>query len=168
VWSYCGPRCRLVHRTVLRALLFTDCFEGERALRAIYRRDRAVAGGAALRIYGSAVRSHRAQVDHDARLFTRGDFLHADLFGNATCGGFECSDGHFAEEQGDRRYQPDSTDRSERPASSRPGSAALRRLLDVRQFTDRLEADRARVYSGVVRDDGVRTDRGLPGRGLSG
>ena len=59
------PGRRLVHGTVLRALLPADDPQGEHHLRQLHRRDRAAARHAALRRLRRAVGPGRAQANHD-------------------------------------------------------------------------------------------------------
>ena len=96
----------LVHRTILCALLFADGIEGKRAFGAIHHRDRAPVGDAALCVHGSALRSHRTQVDHDAWLFTRGGFLLAHLSRDATRRRIERRHRNVPGESRYRRHQP--------------------------------------------------------------
>jgi hypothetical protein len=79
VWRDGRPGRGLVHRTVLRTLLFADDFESEHDIRKLHRRDRVVNGDAVLRFVWRSVGSSGTQEDHDARLHPGGRLLLAHL-----------------------------------------------------------------------------------------
>ena len=126
-------------------------------------------GDAVLCFLWSAFGSHRTQVDHDGWMFARGGFLHSDLPRDAARCGLERCDRDF-------------TAKSRSPARSvltpqTMVNGALQPAKEVLPYTnfgsfisqsDRLETDPAGVYSGDFCDDGLWSNRGLSGRGISG
>ncbi len=86
---------RLVHGTVLRALLSPDCVEGERALGAVHHRHCVASGDAFVCGDGCAFGSDWAQMDHDGGMFARGRFVLPDLSRDAARRRFRGCDSIF-------------------------------------------------------------------------
>src|SRR5262249_52457469 len=156
VWRDRGTGRRLVHGTVLRALLPANGAEGKRSIGAVHHRHRAAARDAFVRGDGLAFGSDWAQMDHDGGMSAGGGFVPADLSRDAARGGFRGSHRFFTAAK-DRADAFDAANCHRWSIATREGSLALQQLRVFYQRPGRVETDPARVYSGVLRDDGLWT-----------